>query len=983
MIERIVAPTRSEAKGRGMHFIALFLALFASFPATAQPAPYHSYRTLDTDHFRVTVPVGLEREGRVAAAAAEKAYSQLAKELHEPRGPIDLVLSDDVDYSNGSATPYPSNRIIIFTTPPIESTGLRLNEDWLALVITHELAHIFHLDRSRGIWALAQKIFGRAPGLFPNTYAPAWITEGLAVYYESRLTEGGRLKGAEHRMIARAAAAEHKLPELNSLSLATPVFPGGSSTYTYGSLFLDYLARTRGDSTIGRLIDRQSAGIIPWRLNNVSRSAFGITFPEAYALWRDSVERSAAVSPDPIGGWRELTRHPYYALDPRWRNDTLLVYWANDGRSTAAAYDLTVNGARRRIGRRNDVGPSVPLADGSLLFAQPEVSGTAEVRSDLYIEKDGKQRRLTHGLRLVQPDARKDGTIAAVQVAPTRSSLILLSPDAREHRLLREAAPDETWSEPRWSPDGTQIAAVHRTHGGVFSLEIIDIASGTAVVADRGRFVIASPSWNAHGTAVLYTSEENGLTQLVSATLENRTRMHATRGPLGSGVFMPEVSPSGNGLAATRLRADGYHLGIGDWSVLQGTATGWPAESSSVADSQSLAPGDYHGYHALRGALPKHWVPILEDAPSGGARIGFSTNGHDVVQRHLYDASATLSTSGPWPTASFVYRYAGFRRPFVDASASLDYTRESTLTNGGTTNEVGYLLRRTRFASLAATFARPRVRTFTSLSFGAGLEQRSFATNVPQFLNQLSPTYSNRYLYPSAFVAGQWSNLQRPGLSISPEDGISLAFTTRVRTRTDSARQRVSANVVGTAAAYKSLDLPGFAHHVLALRAAAGVADRRTASGFEVGGTSGGTIEIIPSYTVGEGRKTFGVRGFPAGTVVGTQAFAGTLEYRAPLSIGARGLGALPLFFDRSALSLFGDVGYATCASSLLNAGVCSSAARLDRTIASTGAELTLTAAIFDWDALQRIRFGVAVPIASRQLAERSASVYVAYGFSF
>ncbi|MEO7454990.1 MAG: hypothetical protein ABIY52_01930 [Gemmatimonadaceae bacterium] len=950
--------------------------------ATAQPAPYHRYRTLDTKHFRVTVPAGLEREGRVAGAVAEAAYEKLARELHEPRGPIDLVVSDDADYSNGFATTLTTNRIVVFATPPIESGSLRFNEDWLQLVITHELTHIFHLDRTTGIWRLAQGIFGRAPGLFPNSYAPSWITEGLAVYYESRFTEGGRLKDAEHRLIARAQAAEHKLPALNQLSLATTNFPGGSGTYIYGSLFLDWLSRTRGDSTIRRLVDQQSGELIPWRLNHQSRAAFGISFSDAYAAWRDSVQRSVDTLAT-YAHWRELTTHRYYALDPRWRNDSLLTYWANDGRSTAAAYDITVNGERRRIGRRNDTGPSVPLADGSLLFAQPEVSGTAEVRSDLYIEKGGRQRRITHDMRLVQPDARRDGNMVAVQIAATRTSLMLLSPDAREHRMLREAAPDETWSEPRWSPDGTKIAAVHRTHGGLFSLEVIDIAADTAQVVDRGRYLISSPTWGADGNMLAYTSEQTGAPLLVNATLESLARLRVTRGALGEAVYTPEFSPSGTGFAAVLLRADGYHLGVAIAGVQEGSPYTASLAPLAPADSEPLAPGEYHGYGGLRGALPHYWSPIIEDSPSGGVRLGFSTSGHDVVYRHIYDLDATVATTGPYRTASLAYRYAGLRRPFIDFSVSQDYTRDATLTNGGTTDDVGYVLRRTKFASLGATFTRPRVRTFASLSFGAGLEQRSFATNVPQYLKQLSSVYQNRYLYPSAFLAGQWSNLQRPSLSISPEDGISLAFTTRVRTRTDSASDRVSANVVGTASAFKSLDLPGFSHHVLAVRAAAGVADRKTASGFEIGGTSGGTIEIIPTYTVGEGRKTFGVRGFEPGVVVGTTAFAGTIEYRAPLSVGSKGLGALPFFFDRSSVSLFADGGYASCASSLLNAGVCSPAARLDRTIASAGAELVLTAALFDWDVLQRVRFGVAVPVASRDLASRSASVYLAYGLSF
>ncbi len=63
---------------------------------------------------------------------------------------IDVVLSDDVDFSNGSATPYPTSRIVIYANPPVFESALRYTNDWGQLVITHELTHIFHLDRTRG-----------------------------------------------------------------------------------------------------------------------------------------------------------------------------------------------------------------------------------------------------------------------------------------------------------------------------------------------------------------------------------------------------------------------------------------------------------------------------------------------------------------------------------------------------------------------------------------------------------------------------------------------------------------------------------------------------------------------------------------------------------------------------------------------------------------------------------------------------------------
>ena len=966
-------------------FLAAVCAATIATTAGAQPAPYHHYRTLNTQHFRVTVPDGLEREGRVAGAAAERAYEQLARELATPRGTIELVVTDDADYSNGYATTVPSNRIVVFATPPVDAGSLRLNEDWLGIVITHELTHIFHLDRVRGVWSLAQHIFGRAPALFPNSYGPSWLTEGLAVYYESRLTDGGRLKDSESRMIARAAALEHRLPSLNALSLGSRVFPGGTGAYGYGALFVDYLARTRGDSTIRHFIDAQSATVIPWALDRDARRGFGISFGDAYATFRDSIQRSVGTPTPPLPGWRELTAHGYYALDPRFISDSTLVYAAADGRSSSAEYALSLDGTRRRIGRRNALGPSVPY-QGGLLFAQPDLVSPSEVRSDLYVERDGVQRRLTHGLRLIQPDARGDGTIVAVQLAPTRSSLLVLDPAAREYRVLRSAAPDETWSEPRWSPDGSAIAVSHRTHGGTFSLEVIDVASGVADVLDRGVFIITSPSWTPDGTAVLYSSEESGVPSLVRASVSG-AHVLTPVATAEAGIYGAVVAPDGNTISAVTLRADGYHVGIAPFAsttpVLQGAKT--RLATLAPGDTQPLAAGDYHNYSAWRSVLPRYWYPVVDNAPAGGTLIGANTSGHDVVYRHIYDASAAVPTTGRYPTASVNYRYAGFRTPFVDLSLSQDYCLERSLTNGGTTQSVGSLLRQVRYGALSTTVARPRYRSFSALSLGASIEGRSFLTDPGEFFKQVNDTtYTRRYTFPGAFVSAQWSNTQRPSLSISSEDGVSVAITGRFRGESSAFSSTLSSSVVGAASGYKSLDLPGFAHHVVALRVAGGLADRRSASSFVIGGTSGTSIQIVPGYSVGEGRRTFGVRGLPAGTSYGTSAAGGTLEYRAPLTLGGRGLGMLPLFFDRASMSVFADAAVATCVDAPLFRNSCAPSARIGRTIASTGAELVLSAAILDWDTTQNLRFGVAVPTVGKDLVSvRPVSVYLAYGLSF
>jgi hypothetical protein len=962
------------------------LGAVAAAPAGAQPAPYRHWRTLATPHFRVHVERGLEREGRAAAAAAERAYARLSEQLAPPRGTIDLVVSDDADYSNGFALVAPSNRIVVYAAPPIENAGLRLNEDWLALVITHELTHVFHVDRVRGAWRAAQTVFGRAPYLFPNTYGPSWLTEGLAVYEESRLTRGGRLHDAEHRVLARSAALEGKLFRLDELGLGTSRFPQGDAAYAYGSLFVDWLARTHGDSSIRRFVDAQAAQLVPYWLDPAARSAFGTSFGAAYREWSDSVRASVTAPAPPLPGWRELTAHGYFAVSPRWVDDTTLVYTGSDGRETNAAYLVTTSGRRTRLGRRNSRGANVPLVRGGLLYAQLDFTSREEVRSDLYFERDGRTARLTRGARLLEPDVRRDGTIAAVLVGPTRSSLVLL--DAVTHAVLPIAAAgrDEVFAEPRWSPDGTKLVVAHRYPGGQYAIEGWDVVRHAHIALARADHLLTSPSWLPDGQRVVYVSERSGVPSLVVQTLPDREGATDVRAvaPSETGLRWPEVSPDGRWIAAVSLRADGYHVGIAPLAALGAPASSVPELDPPIGDVHAdTASGAYTEYSPLRTLLPRYWYPIVEDAPTSGTRLGALTSGSDVLGRHAYSAFVAVPTSGWGAVGGLAYRYAGLRAPLLDvvASQNVEDIGDVLLSSG---DRLGALLRRTRDGSASATFVRPRVRTSASLSVGLGVEVRDFATDPGLLYPRLDSVYQRGYTFPRLFLGAAWNNLQRPALSISPEDGVAVAVTMRERWRTNDAGGTRSLSTVGTLAAYRSLDLPGFAHHVLALRVAGGLADRRTGTALEVGGTSGSVVDLFGGYTVGEGRRTFGVRGFPGASTWGTRAAAATLEYRAPLVLASRGLGLLPFFLDRTALALFGDWGVATCVDRPLYASSCAPPPVLGRPIASVGGELLLDASILSWDAPQTVRLGLAAPVAGRALTNAKAvSPYVSFGFSF
>jgi hypothetical protein len=559
---------------------ALLLAGGASAarPATAQGVdPRGDWRTLATPHFRVHFRPEDEARGRRAAADAERAWGRLAGELTPPRGPVDVVVADNVDFSNGYASTFPTNRIVLYLQPPVDVASLRFHDDWGELLITHELAHVFHLDRSRGAWGALQRVFGRHPALFPNAYAPSWLTEGLAVHFESRLTGSGRLAGTEHRALARVAAAEGRLPRLDQLSLESSVFPRGAQAYVHGAFVVDWLARHGREGGVRRFVERSSAQLVPYRLNAAARAGFGTSFADGWRAWRDSLDR--ACGGGGADGWRLLTREGWYAAYPRWLDAGALTYAANDAREATGAYRVTLDGARERLGRRNSLSPNVPLAAGPFaggtLFAQLEFADPFTVRGDLWVQTGRAadfgaaargQRRLTHGARLSHPDARvRDGAIVAVQSVAGTTRLVRVSPDGRAIAPLTAAAADTQWAEPRWSPDGAAVAAVRLTRGGRSGVAVLDTTGRLTHLLGEERAVVSAPAWAPDGRALYWSSDRDGVPQPYVAALGAAgppADSAGLLGPTAGAATQPAPSPSGDRVAAVVLRADGLHLAV-------------------------------------------------------------------------------------------------------------------------------------------------------------------------------------------------------------------------------------------------------------------------------------------------------------------------------------------------------------------------------------------------------------------------------------
>jgi hypothetical protein len=916
--------------------LALVIGLAIGLVATPLRAgdPYLQWMTLRTPHARVHYYKGCEPVAERVADVLENIHGRLARDMAwSPREVLEVVLTDDSDDANGSATAVPYNTLRLYITAPDDMSPLGDFDDWYLMLVAHEYTHILHTDHITGIPALINAVIGKT--LAPNQAQPRWILEGIATLNETRNTSAGRLRSSAFDMYMRADVLDDRIVGLDQMSNYTRRWPQGNIWYLYGSRFIEWITRTYGYQVVAQISADTSDEVIPYSINRYVRRATGRTYEELYDGWKQWMRKhyQEQLAPVRARGLREgvqITRHGQWVGRPRfvpkqarstggWAE---LLYLRQDALERQGFYRVAldsptqVRGGSELVARNAGNGSASFGPDGSLYFSSEEVWRRIYHYSDILRIPPGTRapggsepwrHRMTWGHRAQDPDVSPDGRHISFTVNHRGTTTLMLGRLTSEGGIADERvlAGSARWDQaytPRFSPDGTLVAYSAWTRGGYRDIRIVEVATGRVREIMHDRAVDAQPSFTPDGKYVVFSSDRTGIPNIYAWETATGTLWQVTN--VRTGAYQPEVSPDGRTLVYVGYTSYGYDL----FSMPFEPATFLPA-LPYVQDRPDVPPAPPHvsyerePYNPLPSLRPRAFSLNYGPGTFGQALV-VSAYAQDAVGLHAFSGQVSVESTEGLPYAGLAYGY--HRLPF-DYSASVFRTLSP---------RKGYRVNDTEPVWLENTIGLSNSLAYTtSTAFDAQTYAVSYT--VSRFTGDLPvPRTPDPYAQvgvdpPRGFLGivhlgWAWSNVEQALHGVGPRKGMSLSAATDVGNEYTASQYSIYAfNWNGTL----YIPMPWPRSHTLALHGASGIAagDYPRRGLYYVGGFV--DTDVIQSIRNSVFQGGYVLRGYEPFSFIGNQYHLFNLEYRFPILTIDHGVSTLPVYLQRVNGNLFVDYG--------------------------------------------------------------------------
>lgn len=899
------------------------------------------WHTIETEGFRIHFHAGLEHVAQRAAHLAPQIEAQLIRLVGaRERITTDIVLTDNSESANGFASALPYAHVQLYVTAPDDMSALGEHDDWLSTLMIHEGTHIVHVSQVAGLPALYNAVLGRQ--LAPISLQPSWLKEGLAVYAESTLTGGGRLRSSMFEMMIRADVVDGTFATLDQISADPIRWPAGIQ-YLYGGKFVEFIANLYGPSVFATVTQDSSDDVIPYAVSRPFYRATGRTVEQLYSAFQMSTQRRideqlASVEARGRREGRRLTTHgrslgyPRYVLphcrrghstaDRERPKSAALLYFRSNGHERSGYYELGLEptGAdantsdilvSRSSGEHAALGP-----DCSIWFESIAVSRRRYGFSDLFRQLpettapsglEPSRQRLTVGRRATAPDVSADASqIVYITNRAGTTTLRIAKLDGMgqpsEERVLVPSATYEQVFTPRFSPDGKRVVFGVWTRGGFRDLRIVDLATGLVSQPWRDRAVDQQPVFSPDGNWLYFSSDRSGIPNIYAYELKSGKLWQVTN--VRTGAFMPELSPDQKQLYYVGYSSRGYDLYAMELVERQFLpAVAEPAARDDKATLTDTGAHPIRPYNALTTLRPRA-VDLNYQTEASGQRLTLTTRASDIAGLHSVKATMIFEPEGASPDVYLNYDYRRLPIDFyarvqrkVDPNRSYRY---------GTYREPVDEIRTGATTGIGIPFPAEFESQYASFEYSAEQVSSVLPTGLAADPFATVPSEPRRGVSSSLRAAYQYSNVESTALGVGDERGL------RCYVSVQGAHRALGSELEGSRAEGRVtgyLPMPWARHHVLALSGYAGASTGNAFYGFTFGGYR--DPEFWRNLTLGIGQGRLPLRGYPSDRFWGDRMVLGQSEYRFPLALIDRGQSTLPVFLRRVAGAVSFDVGSA------------------------------------------------------------------------
>ncbi len=827
--------------------------------------PLKKHFVVESEHLRVVFPEGLSKEALFLLKEGEIYYERMRRLFLWAPSKITVTLYSNIDYSNGFATITPYNLIGIINSPPPSYSELSGNSLWLKLVISHELAHIFHLSQSRGIASVFKKILGNAPLslVFPNAGSTPLFIEGIAVYKESVLTGSGRLNSSDYKSYIKREIIFSINPPKDRMYNFINVFPGPKAPYLYGSFMIDEIVKRYGWDKIKESLIFNSRLPLPFSGEfylGFSKKSFS---KDIYYSFRKRIERE--IKSRDFG--ERLTNHNYYINFIRKKGDKLYFLKSSpSGMDSIVEFDISDKKEKKLFSFYSI--NWISLAEEGIYFSAVNIENRFYERSAIYFYsfKEKKIKKVLKGSSFY-PEPIGDGKLFFIK--RVKNKFILFIFDGKKEIKL-----SDEWFYSADSPnfDGEGRVYFVGKRENFWDIYYFDIEKMKLYRLTHDSIIERYPQF-INGKLFFISAGKNS--QWITFFDIRKEKFFKLKDiPTGSKGFFYD----GGALFLSVIDDRGVNI-YRSFPLIEDSKeemkSDFKEKECAYNKEEQRIKFNVKKYNPYRFLIPKFWLPNLE------------------IQSDRFYIGALTQAISPYGEKSL------FLSLLLDSQSPDDFKFDIYYSDYGKKLPVYFNFRKR--INFYGQIKEEKYSFFSGLSYFFGDYYRRKSLEVGIFSDSYFYSDKSKLVLNGFYTSFTFLTTKKYPLSISKEDGVFLKLFYEKSFKNIKSDYSISKLYI-----FSRAYLPLFIkNQVLALRADCFLSWGDEAKFLEYIGGAGDN-----DYFGGEKLNFSLQRGFLKGEFSGFRIFNGSIEIRTPFRTIERGLSFLPFYLSRLYFNVFTDISF-------------------------------------------------------------------------